>query len=91
MKVGLLKIKAAQKDGSWVALDTVENLIIPEDLQLAFDNNQIAFQNYKAFATSYKKGYLYWLHSGKRKATRDKRIAEIIRLCEANIKMRGSY
>ena len=88
---GLHKIEQAKIDGSWTTLDAVENLIIPDDLQLEFDNNLTAFNNYKAFAKSYKKGYLYWLHSGKRKATREKRIAEIIKLCQLNIKTRGTY
>lgn len=88
---GMRKIEQAKKDNSWTALDEVENLIIPEDLQLEFDKNLTAFNNYTGFAKSYKKGYLYWLHSGKRKATRDKRIAEIIKLCESNIKTRGTY
>jgi uncharacterized protein YdeI (YjbR/CyaY-like superfamily) len=88
---GMRKIEQAKKDNSWTALDEVENFIIPEDLQLEFDKNLTAFNNYTSFAKSYKKGYLYWLHSGKRKATRDKRIAEIIKLCESNIKTRGTY
>ena len=88
---GLKKIVAAENDGSWTALDDVENLKIPEDLQVEFDRNPVAFSNYKGFAPSYRKGYLYWLHSGKRKATRDKRIADIIKLCETNIKTRGTY
>ena len=86
---GLRKIEAAKKDGSWAALDDVDNLKIPDDLQQVFDNNQIAYSNYQAFSMSYCKGYLYWLHSGKRKATREKRIAEIIKLCALNVKTRG--
>lgn len=86
---GLDKIEAAKIDGSWTALDDVENLVIPEELVLAFKENPIAYKNYLGFSKSYKKGYLYWLHSGKRKATREKRIAEILKLCELNIKTRG--
>jgi len=86
---GLVKIDIAKKDGSWSALDDVDNLVVPEDLQQAFGNNLTAYNNYKSFSMSYRKGYLYWLHSGKRKATREKRIAEIIKLCALNIKTRG--
>lgn len=86
---GLRKIKVAKKDGSWAALDDVDNLIIPADLKQAFKSNSTAYNNYQAFSMSYRKGYLYWLYSGKRKATREKRIAEIIKLCEMNIKTRG--
>ncbi|MDT7832867.1 YdeI/OmpD-associated family protein [Flavobacteriaceae bacterium S356] len=83
---GFSKINAAKKDGSWTALDDVENLIVPEDLQKAFDDNKIAFSNYTNFARSYKKSYLYWLNQAKREETRLKRITEIIQLCEANKK-----
>lgn len=85
---GLKKIAQAKKDGSWTSLDDVENLIIPEDLKNAFAKNQKAFENYKAFSMTYRKGYLYWLNQGKRVTTRLKRIQEIIALCERNIKSR---
>ena len=85
---GLDKINTAKKDGSWNALDDVQNLIIPEDLQQAFNKNPLALKNYNAFSKTYKKSYLYWLNSAKRTATREKRIEEIIRLCNANQKSR---
>lgn len=88
---GLKSIKIAKENGSWEALDDVENLIIPKDLQLAFDKNPNAYTNYKNFARSYRKGYLYWLFSAKREATRQKRIVEIIQLCETNQKQKGSW
>ena len=47
-----------------------------------------AFKNYEAFRKGYKKSYLSWLNSAKREATRQKRITQIINLCEANIKTR---
>jgi uncharacterized protein YdeI (YjbR/CyaY-like superfamily) len=84
-------IEIAKKNGSWSALDEVEKGIIPEDLQLEFDENKIAFINYKNFAPSYRKSYLYWLNQAKREATRQKRITEIIQLCEANKKSRGNW
>ncbi len=87
-KSGLNKIEAAKKDGSWAALDDVENGIIPDDLQLAFNKSRKAFENYQNFAKSYRKGYLYWLNSAKREETRQKRIRDIIDLCEKNIKSR---
>lgn len=88
---GWKKIEAAKKDGSWTALDDVENLVVPKDLQKAFDNNKVAYKNYENFAPSYRKNYLYWVNQAKREETRNKRIEEIIRLCEANIKSRGNW
>lgn len=88
---GLKSIEIAKKNGSWETLDAVENGIVPVDLQRAFTKNERAYTNYKNFAPSYRKSYLYWLHQAKRDATRQKRINEIIALCSKNIKSRGNY
>lgn len=88
---GLKAIAIAKQNNSWTALDSVENGIIPEDLQEAFNKNKIAFTNYKNFAPGYRKSYLYWLNQAKRETTRLKRINEIISLCNQNIKSKGNY
>ncbi|PCJ96562.1 MAG: hypothetical protein COA50_07230 [Flavobacteriaceae bacterium] len=88
---GLAKIALAKKNGSWTALDDVENGIIPEDLQVAFTASPTAFKNYRNFSRGYRKSYLYWLNQAKRETTRLKRITEIIRLCEQNIKSRDQW
>lgn len=85
---GYKMINLAKETGTWTAMDDVENGIIPTNLQEAFDNNQKAFENYQNLARGYRKSYLSWLHSAKREETRMKRISEIIKLCEANIKSR---
>lgn len=86
---GLEKIEEAKVDGSWTALDDVENGVIPADLQKAFDNDATAYENYKEFSWTYQKSYLYWLNQAKRPETRLKRIHEIVRLCHQNIKARN--
>lgn len=88
---GLAIIALGKQNGSWTALDAVEKGIIPDALQAAFNNNKNAFNNYNNFAPSYRKSYLYWLNQAKREETRQKRIAEIINLCDANIKSRGNW
>ncbi|MBC8768927.1 YdeI/OmpD-associated family protein [Arenibacter sp. BSSL-BM3] len=85
---GLKKIKAAKIDGSWKALDHVENGIIPEDLQVEFNKEKVAYINFQGFAPSYRKNYLYWVNQAKREDTRQKRITEIISLCKQNKKSR---
>jgi uncharacterized protein YdeI (YjbR/CyaY-like superfamily) len=90
-KSGLGIIELGKLNGSWTALDAVEKGIIPEDLQVEFDKNNSAFSNYKNFAPSYRKSYLYWLNQAKRATTRKNRIIEIIRFCTANIKSRGNW
>lgn len=86
---GLLKIETAKKNGSWISLDHVEDLIIPTDLEMAFQKNSLAFENYKNFSPSYRKSFLYWLNQAKREETRNNRITEIVELCEKNIKSRN--
>ena len=85
---GLKSIETAKKNGSWTALDDVEEGIIPDDLQKEFDKHPEAYKNYQNFSFGYQKSYLYWLNQAKRQETRDKRIAEIINLCQANQKSR---
>jgi len=87
---GLEKIEIGKQNGSWTALDAVENGIIPEDLEIEFNKNSVAFENYQNFAPSYRKSYLYWLNQAKREETRKKRITEIIQLCVHNIKSRNN-
>ena len=87
---GYKAITIAKENGSWTALDDVENGIVPKDLQTAFDRNPIAFEKYQGFAPGYRKSYLYWLNQAKRAETRAKRIAEIIVLCKKGIKSRST-
>lgn len=89
-KSGLKSIAVAKENGSWTALDAVEKGIIPEDLQKAFEANVTAYKNYQDFTRGQRKSYLYWLNQAKREETRQKRINEIIRLCQANIKARDN-
>ena len=86
---GLASIKIAKENGSWTSLDNVENGVIPEDLQAAFNKNPKAFENYSNFTRGQCKSYLNWLNQAKREETRLKRIVEIIGLCTENEKYRN--
>ncbi|OIQ37620.1 MAG: hypothetical protein BM563_08080 [Bacteroidetes bacterium MedPE-SWsnd-G1] len=85
---GIESIAIAKQNGSWDALNDVDNEVIPPLLLAAFKNNPIAFNNYKNFAPSYRRGYLYWLYAAKRETTQQKRILEIIKFCSSNKKQR---
>ena len=85
---GLNSIKVAKQNGMWTFMDDVEKLVVPNDLQSAFDQNQRAFENYSNFARGYRKSYLSWFKQAKREETKLKRINEIIRLCSNNQKSR---
>lgn len=86
-EIGLQKIEQAQIDGSWDALNASDNLEIQEDLLLAFEANNIAFENFDKFTNGVKKSILSWIYSAKTAETRAKRIAETISMAERNLRV----
>ncbi|MEO0570087.1 MAG: YdeI/OmpD-associated family protein [Bacteroidota bacterium] len=88
-KSGYKAIEIAKQNGSWTALDDVENGVVPINLQKALKKNPKALKNFQSFTKSQRKTYLYWLNQAKREATRQKRIAEIVFFCEQGIKSRN--
>jgi uncharacterized protein YdeI (YjbR/CyaY-like superfamily) len=83
---GLAKVEAAKQDGTWSALDEVEELKVPDDLQGALDANPTAKQYFDAFPPSSKKNILWWIESAKRPETRAKRVEETVSMAEKNLK-----
>ena len=83
---GLQKVEAAKKDGSWFALDAIERLEIPEDLETGFSLYPDSRRKFDAFPRSVKRGILEWLAGAKKPETRRKRITEIASLAARNIR-----
>jgi uncharacterized protein YdeI (YjbR/CyaY-like superfamily) len=83
---GLAKVEAAKQDGSWNALDAVEALEIPSDLEKAFSKNITARGYFEAFPRSVKRSILEWISSAKRTETRAQRIEETVTKAEQNIR-----
>ncbi|MCB0840582.1 MAG: YdeI/OmpD-associated family protein [Bacteroidetes bacterium] len=83
---GLEMVRLAKETGTWDALNDVENLIIPPDMQVLFDQNPIALGNFQAFPPSVRRGILEWIFNAKRVDTREKRIQETVELAEQNIR-----
>ena len=79
---GRAAIDRAKADGSWTALDDVENLVVPDDLGAALDAHPPARAEWEAFPRSARRGILEWILTAKRDATRAKRIAETARLAQ---------
>lgn len=84
MPPGLAKVEAAKADGSWTALDAIEALEIPPDLEQAFATDETAKQNFEAFPKSVKRGILEWIASAKKPETRAKRVQETAQLAAKN-------
>jgi uncharacterized protein YdeI (YjbR/CyaY-like superfamily) len=83
---GLEKIEAAKQDGSWQALDAIEALVIPPDLDGALAAYPTARQHFEAFPRSVKRAILEWISTAKKPETRARRVEETARLAEQNIR-----
>lgn len=81
---GLHMVELAKQTGTWTALDEVDNITIPDDLQKEFDRNKTAFEYWDKFSRSSKRGILEWILNAKKQETRQKRIDETIRLAHEN-------
>ncbi|MEM6396749.1 MAG: YdeI/OmpD-associated family protein [Bacteroidota bacterium] len=82
---GLEMIKVAKENGSWDALNDVENLVIPADMLAEFElYERSARENWEQFPRSVKRGILEWIFNAKRPATRAKRIKETVELASQN-------
>ncbi len=80
---GRAVIDRAKADGSWTWLDDVENLIIPPDLQEAFDAARGTEAVWHDYPRSVKRGALEILLNAKRADTRARKIADIITAAES--------
>jgi len=77
---GLAAIEIAKQNGSWTILDEVEEVIIPHDLNMEFNNHSGSSDYFLGLSRSVRKSILQWLVLAKRPETRQKRITEIAEL-----------
>lgn len=83
---GQATIDAAKADGSWSALDDIENLVVPDALAAAFAAHPPSAEHWEAFPRSAKRGILEWIASAKREATRAQRVAETAQRAAKNVR-----
>jgi uncharacterized protein YdeI (YjbR/CyaY-like superfamily) len=76
-KAGFDVIERAKQNGSWTILDEVEELIIPSELEKAFENFENSKDYFTSLSKSKKKVLLQWIALAKTNATKQKRIFEI--------------
>jgi len=79
-------IQVAKENGSWEILDSVEELLIPDDLAVELSNRENATEFFNSLSRSVKKMLLQWLVLAKRPETRLKRILEIAEAAEKKLK-----
>ncbi|MGY0041078.1 YdeI/OmpD-associated family protein [Pedobacter sp. NJ-S-72] len=85
-KKGFESIKTAKQNGSWIILDEVEELKIPEDLVNEFKNKPGSEKYFLSMSRSVRKSILQWLVLAKRSETRQKRITEIAELASQELR-----
>ncbi len=73
---GVAVVEQAKANGAWTALDAVEELEVPDDLQQAFDDAPGSFEQWLAFPRSVKRAILEWILDARSDATRAKRVHE---------------
>ena len=86
MPAGQAMIDLAKQTGTWTALEVVDQLTIPPDMQKLFDKNKTAEKNFLAFPASTRRGILEWILNAKRPETRQKRVEETVTLAAQNIR-----
>jgi len=78
-KAGFDKIEIAKKNGQWEKAYTSQKKIeIPDYLEKELKKNELAWNNFNNFASSYQNMYIGWVTAAKRPETREKRITAVI-------------
>jgi uncharacterized protein YdeI (YjbR/CyaY-like superfamily) len=81
---GLAAIERAKENGSWTALDEVEQGVVPPDLATALEAHPPAAANFAAFPWSARRAILVWVADAKRPETRAARVLETARRAARN-------
>lgn len=74
---GLAVVETAKQNGSWFILDEVEDLIIPQDLQEAFEKHEGAKDFFLSLSKSNRKIMLSWIALARLPQTRQTRVEQV--------------
>jgi uncharacterized protein YdeI (YjbR/CyaY-like superfamily) len=86
---GFNVVEASKKAGLWNFMDDVDNLIIPDDLQLALMECQPALEFFEKLSPSNKRFVLRYVKLAKTEVTRKKRILQVVSMSAQNKKIPG--
>ncbi len=73
---GRAAVEAAKANGMWTLMDSVEDLVVPDDLAAAFEQYPGSREAYNGFSPSVRKQILGWIALAKKPETRAARIAK---------------
>ena len=71
---GRAAVDAAKANGMWTVMDSVEDLVVPDDLAAAFGRHPGSREAYDGFSPSTRKQILGWIALAKKPETRAARI-----------------
>lgn len=83
---GLAAVAVAKANGSWSALDAVEDLVEPDDLRRALDAEPVARRHWDAFPRSTRRAILEWIGTARTEATREARVRRTVSDAAVNIR-----
>jgi len=75
---GEAAVARAQADGSWLVLEPVEALRVPDDLAAAFESHPRLRASYETASPGVQRQALWSLYGAKRPETRKRRLAELV-------------
>ncbi len=75
---GVRAVEIAQENGAWSLLEPIDDLVVPEDLELALRRSKRAREAYDALSNTAKRAVLYSVYSAKRDDTRERRVAQAV-------------
>ncbi len=82
-EAGRRAVERAKVDGSWNALDEIEEMVVPEELIAALEESPAASEAFEACTASVRKMILGYIGQAKRPATRADRIERAVRVLAA--------
>lgn len=86
MPQGIKMIEYAKQNGTWDALNQVDELLVPQEMEALFAQNKVAKDNFNNFPPSTKRGILEWILNAKQQDTKLKRITQTVELAAQNIR-----
>ena len=86
---GLSKVEAAKQSGAWENPGTKPEMDFetPPEFMQALAKHPEAGEFFESLAPTYRKQYIAWVATAKREATRQKRIAEAVKLLSEGKKL----
>lgn len=87
---GQASIDLAKASGMWEDMQSVDQLLIPHDLEIALAQSMNARQNFDSFPPSTRRNILRWIHSAKANETREKRVLTVATDSQRGIRTRSN-